>query len=459
MKRKGLYVLATVALLALAAGCGSDEVKNTDNQVTEAVLPTEVPETPESTATPEPTATPTPTATPVPTNYMEANGIEVLGAGQYTCKGIVVTGWDENGEEIAGNADVEYSFEVTETDNADGTKTICGTINQVPYVNEGGGWSAWSMGGFVDLQTGKSFLPTVGNVAQVTLLKQEENEYELQLAVERIYPSATYPCYTERYTLVCPSEYEDAGFFITGLDVNGDWEAYTERKGFWKKLNFIRHGESDMLVFGVNKGLATEPVTKMADGEELAEENYFEVNGLTTRGEGRVRYLGTELFQKRNHETGLWETVTVETKEVEVGFSVTEESLGDGTKQIRGTFRYDDEGSENEYRGTSSKAGVMDKQTGLIYPTQTYNLANSYVLEKDGEQFSILVGKEYAEEAEGENVCIEVTISVICPEEYDDFVFYLTGNYMTEEADYTKKAEAFSIRDLEHGESDLVFLR
>ena len=82
MKRKGLYVLATVALLALAAGCGSDEVKNTDNQVTEAVLPTEVPETPESTATPEPTATPTPTATPVPTNYMEANGIEVLGAGQ-----------------------------------------------------------------------------------------------------------------------------------------------------------------------------------------------------------------------------------------------------------------------------------------------------------------------------------------------------------------------------------------
>jgi len=451
MKRKGLYVLATAAMLALAAGCGNNqEEENPQNQVTEVTTPTEVPE---ATATPEPTATPAPTATPVPANYMEANGIEVLGAGWHTCKGFIINERDENGNPILELADREYGFEVTE-ELQDDVKVIKAELHAKPYVHEHGGMTSSCMGGFVDLQTGKAFLPMDANLLQTTLLKQEDKEYELQLSFEFEFPSVTSPYYTETYTLVCPSDYEDAGFYLTGF--NNDEEAFAERFGFWKKLNFIRHGESDLVVFGVNKGLETEPVMKKADGAELAEENYFEANGLTTRGEGRVRYLGTELFQRRNSETGLWETVSVETKEVEVGFSVTEESLGDGTKCIKGTFSYDDEGSENEYRGVSSRSGVVDKRTGLVYPTQVYNLAESYVIEKDGEQFSILVGREYVEEVNGR---VDVTISVICPEEYDDLVFYLTGNYMTEEVDYSKKVEVSSIRDIEHGDADMVFLR
>ena len=451
MIRKKIYMMATTMILALAAGCGSTEGdEKPQNQVTEAVSLTE---SPEATATTEPTATPAPTATPVPANYMEANGIEVLGAGWHTCKGFIVNEWAENENPVLDLADREYFFEVTE-ELEDDVKVIQVELHAKPYVYEHGGLTTFNMGGFVDLQTGKAFFPIDQDLLQTTLLKQEEKEYELQLSVEYEHPSATYPYYTETYTLVCPPDYEDAGFYMTGY--NYDWETFIERAGLWKKLNFIRHGESDLLVFGVNKGLATEPEKKTADGAKLAEENYFEVNGLTTRGEGRVRYLGTELLQRKDSETGLWETVSVETKEVEVGFSVTEESLGDGTKQIRGTFSFDDEGSENEYRGISCRMGVVDKRTGLVYLTQIYNLAESYVLEKDGELFSVLIGREMVEEV---NERVDITISVICPEDYDDLVFFLTGNYMEENVDYSKKVEVCSIRDIEHGESDLLFLR
>ena len=272
------------------------------------------------------------------------------------------------------------------------------------------------------------------------------NDYE--------FPSATKPYYTEHYTLVCPAEYEDAGFYITGWDRTE--EAFMNRVGSWKMLNFIQHGESDMVVFGVNKGLATEPEKLQTDDTSLAVENYFESNNLSVRGEGRVTYLGTELLQRRNSETGLWEVASVETKEVEIGFAATEESLGDGTKHIKGTFMFKDEMTENEYRGISCKMGVVDKRTGLAYPTRTYNLAEPYVLEKDGEQFSILVGRELVEKEDG---CVDITISLICPEEYNDMVFFLTGNYLEEEVDYSKEVEVRSIRDIEHGETELLFLR
>jgi len=451
MKCKGLYVLSTAAMLALVAGCGTNQgEENPQNQVTEAITPTDVPE---ATATPEPTATPAPTATPVPANYMEANGIEVLGAGWHTCKGFIANEWDENDNPILELADLEYCMEVTEVENDGITKVIEVELHAKPYVNEYGGCSGFIMGGFVDLKTGKSFVPVDINYLQTTFLKRGEEVVGLQLAEMLEFPSVTYPYYTERFTLECPADYEDAGFYLTGFTY--DWEAYTERSDTWKMLNYIRHGDSDMAVFGVNKCLATEQ-KKTVDGAELAEENYFEANGLTTRGEGQVRYLGTEMLQRRNSETGLWEVVSVETKEVEVGFSVTEESLGDGSKCIKGTYSFDDEVTETEYRGVSCRMGVVDKRTGLVYPTRTYNLAEPYVLEKAGEQFSILVGREYVED---ENGHVDITISVTCPEECDDFVFYLTGNYLEEEVDYSKKVEVCSIRDIKHGETDMVFLR
>ncbi len=460
MKRKGFYVLATAVMLALAAGCGSNqEEENPQNQVTEAVLPTE---TPEATATPEPTATPAPTATPVPENYMEANGIEVLGAGRHTCKGFVVNEWDENGDAIQELGECEYLFEVTEEENGDGTKSIYATLSRIPYVSENGGWSTYSMGGFVDLQTGKSFVPMNSGIAQITLLKQEEKEYELQLAVEYEYPSITNPCYKEKYTLVCPSDYEDAGFYITGSDGKEAYEAFSERMGLWKKLNFIRHGEAELLVFGVNEGLATEQ-KRTVDGAELAEENYFETNGYTAKGEGTYTWLGMEATRRWNEEAGYWESVSLEENEFTFTISITEESLGDGTKMIKGTFiETPYMVSEDEVKIPYKKYGIADKKTGLVYRPRTYSLAEPYVLEKDGEEITIFVGIEIVEEdLGGGKIDSRTTFTLICPEDYNDAVFYLTAAVDIDEDEHTyfNESEVFSLNELEHGDYELMFFQ
>ncbi len=460
MKRKGLYVLATVAMLALTAGCGTNQgEENPQNQVTEATTPTEAPE---ATATPEPTATPAPTATPIPANYMEANGIEVLGAGWHTCKGFVANEPDENGNPIMMLEDCEYYFEVTEEENDGSTKVIKATLYLRPYVFETGAWSAFAMGGFVDLQTGKAFLPMGKDMAQTTLLKQDGKEYELQLTFDYEFPSVTNPYYTEWYTLVCPADYEDAGFYITGW--NYEAEAFTERAGLWKKLNFIRHGESDMLVFGVDKGLAGEPEKVTADGIELAEENYFETHGLSAKGEGEHTWLGTEAVRKMNAEIGGWETVSLEVKEITNAFSVTEESLGDGTKKMKGTFTYMAEMiSEEEVRVPFVRGGIADKKTGLVYPMRTYFLAETHMLEKDGEEFSILVSSEQKEEVTDDGkIRAEISYVFICPEDYEDAVFFLTGRTEEDgsaEAAAYNEAKVFSLNDMEHGESELMFFR
>lgn len=460
MKRKGLYVLATAAMLALAAGCGSNPgEENPQNQATEAVSPTEAPV---ATATPEPTATPAPTETPVPVNYMEANDIEVLGAGSHVAKGGVVNEWDENGNAILDLGECEYLFEVTEEDNGDGTKSIYATLSKIPYVSENGGWSTYAMGGFVDLQTGKSFVPINSGIAQVTLLKQEEKEYELQLAVEYEYPSVTYPYYTEKYTLVCPSDYEDAGFYITGLDAEVDYEAFSERRGLWKKLNYIRHGETELLVFGVNEGLATEP-EKTVLGAELAEENYLEANGYSVKGEGTYTWLGMEATRRWNETSKLWESVSLEENEFTLTFSITEESLGDGTKMIKGNFMetlY--MVSEDEVKIPYKKYGIADKKTGLAYPARTYNLAEPYVLEKDGEEISILVGIELVEEDLGDGkIDSRTTFTLICPEDYNDGVFYLTAAVEIDEDEhlYSNEPEVFSLNELKHGDYELMFFQ
>jgi len=458
MKRKGLYVLATAAMLALAAGCGSNQgEENPQNQVTEAVSPTEEPE---ATVTPEPTATPAPTATPVPANYMEANGIEVLGAGWHTCKGFVVSEWDENDNPVLELVDREYCMEVTEVENDGITKVIEVELHAKPYVDEYGNWSALVMAGFVDLKTGKSFVPVDINYLQTTFLKQGEEAVGIQLAESLEFPSVTYPYYTDRFTLVCPAEYEDAGFYLTGYTY--DLESYTELYDTWKLLNYIRHGASDMAVFGVNKCLATEQ-KRPVDGAELAEENYFETNGFTAKGEGTYTWLGMEATRRWNEEAGYWESVSLEEKEFTTTISITEESLGDGTKQITwNVIELCEQISEVEVKIPYKLCCIADRKTGLVYPPRNYNLAESYVLEKDGEEISILVGMEIAEEALGDGkIESRTTFTLICPEDYNDAVFYLTADVDIDDDEHTyfNEREVFSLNELKHGDYELMFFQ
>lgn len=448
MKRKGLYVLATAAMLALVAGCGNNPGENTQNQVTDGTTPKKVS---------EPTATPAPTATPVPANYMEANGIEVLGAGWHSYTGYISREKDEAGNPVLDLGEYACNFQVNEEDNGDGTKTIEATISVMPHIYEDGSWMHITMGGFVDLQSGKAFLPMTKDMEQTTVLKQGEKDYELKLSFSGQGASSTSPYNTQRYTLTCPSDYEDAGFYITSFD--GTNEAFTERLGFWKKLNFIRHGEAELLVFGVNEGVNTMAET----AEKLLPEpegSFYEENGILIKGEGTYTWLGTEYVDRKNSETGVWELISVETKEVETEFSVTEESLGDGKKMIKGTLVFVDEVSGEEGRGIICTSGIADKKTGLVYMPRTYFLAEPHVMEKDGEEISILVAVEQEVEVldDGKEK-VSMIYSIICPEDYEDAVFFITGKYERTDRDSSEKREPYYLSELEKGETDLLFFR
>ena len=84
------------------------------------------------------------------------------------------------------------------------------------------------------------------------------------------------------------------------------------------------------------------------------------------------------------------------------------------------------------------------------------------MLEKDGEEISILVGMEIVEEELGDGkIDSRTTFTLICPEDYNDGVFYLTadGDIDEDEHLYSNEPEVFSLNELEHGEYELMFFR
>ena len=458
MKHKGAYAVAVVAMLAFMAGCGAKGGES-DAKATEAATPTVAPT---ATATPKPTATPAPTPTPVPANYMEANGIEILGAGAYTSKGYINANFETGGEEEMVLAEYECYFEVSQEENGDGTKTIQAALHNVPYVYEGGSWAAGMLGGFVDIKSGKAFYPKASNVEQTTILKQDKNEIEIKLKVSTEPPTEFYPYYTERYTLVCPAEYEDAAFYLSGY--NWDTETHTERLGLWKKLNYIRHGESDMLVFGVNKGLETMPekvvVKAPAVAESKSDENYFETHGLTTREEGIVTFLGTEAYYEVVNGETVEGSIAVETKEMEIRFRKSEEKKRDGTKVIRGSFVYPVEMVVNQETGVtsvkamSSMVGIVDKKSGLAYGGYGHKLANPVLVKHGEEEIAMMIARE---DSLSEDGVLTSTFIVTCPETYNDVVFSVTGYYMDEEPEEKKEWKWIPLSEIEHGETDILF--
>lgn len=458
MRRKGLYVLALIAMLGAATGCGTDaedtQGKVQDGQVTEAVQPTEEPS---ATATPVPTATPAPTATPVPANYMEKNGIRVLGAGCHEYKGFIWTEVDERDRPILETAICEGIFEVEEEDNGDGTKTITAKVYSVPYVYEDGTWCYATFSGFVDLKTGKSFIPYDLDYAHTTYLRQEDKNYEITVKLEQEPASVTNPYKTETYTVTCPSEYEDAGFYLTGHTANP--EAFADLPGNWKLLQFVKHGTSELVVFSVKEGLATMPTNalqeRIARGSAPVTENYFETNGLTTGGEGKTTYRGTEYTYEGKLEDYYEEDVVIETKDVEIEFQKTEELLDDGRKQIRGSFIYPADIITEEFeKGVASISGVVDKKTGLCYCPFTGFLAEPVILDRDGEEIAMMIAAEESFTEDNRGVRSYV---ITCPQDYEDAAFYITGNYKDEELREKRVGHWMPISEVEHGESDMVF--
>lgn len=461
MKRKILYVAAMTVMLILTAGCGGTQKEEKTGKRTGDTIPPTVTSAvvPAATVTPEPTVTLTPTPTPIPKNYMEKKGIRVLGAGCHEYQGFICEEYDEEGSPVLEIGTCEGIFEVTEEDNGDGTKTIVASIHVAPYVFEYG-WMSYAMSGFVDLETGKSFFPYDADYAHTTYLRRDDINYELTLTCEMDYVSVTNPYNTMKYTLVCPSDYEDAAFYLTGY--NGDWDTFIERAGSWKLLQFLKHGTSEIIVFSVADGLATMPTNalqeKVVRGVVQNTENYFEVNGLSIRGEGETVYRGTELTFHEDVEDFYGDEVLIETKELSVEFRRTEELLEDGRKQIRGSFTDTSPNSitDGMVKCVVGLGGVVDKKTGLSYCPRSVILADPVVLDKGEEEVPMMIAYEESMTEDGRYV---LTYVVTCPQDYEDIVFYITGNYMDKELQERRRGHWLPISEVEHGESDMVFFQ
>ena len=170
-----------------------------------------------------------------------------------------------------------------------------------------------------------------------------------------------------------------------------------------------------------------------------------------------------EVLRRKNVETGWWESVSLGESEITTTISKTEESLGNGIKQIKWSIIETYElMSEDEVKVPYGKGGIVDKKTGLVYRPRTYYLAEPFVLEKDGEEFTILVGLELMEEELGDGKIKSChTYTLVCPEDYNDGVLYLTADVVIDEDEhmYSNEPEVFSLNEVEHGDYELMFFQ
>ncbi len=473
MKKKyGMALLLVVTVLL--AGCGKAEDTKDEKDtgtVTESVLPEngdgeDLTEEPAATSTPAPTATPIPTPTPVPANYMERYGYEILGEGTHFYKGTVQEYNREEDMWSPIHETVEGRFYIEQEDNGDGTKTITADVITVPHVFEDFSWSSSSMCGFVDIKTGKSFFPSFDNYDQEIYLRRDNENIKMTLRFEYEAPSLTCPFVRFTFTLVCPSDYMDAAFYLTG---NGPEEDdFTSRFGNWVLLKLLRNGNSDIVVVGVEKALAEKQRSEepeQSGGMIALGPDYFAKNNIEILGDGDYTYRGT---------AALWdekqiEVLKVETVDQRCEVMVTEEAhkTEAGKKIVTAEIKlYTEHEIDGEEARPTMHGGFVDKRTGIIYSPQAPGMAREVTLDRGNETIELLVGYSLYEPTEDElslsletEPYIMLTMAVVCPEDFDDTVFYLCGNYKDEEKNKLIEEKWVMPEEIPYGDSDIMFFQ
>lgn len=473
MKKTYLIPVLLVATVLLA-GCGKTEDKKDEKDagtVTESVLPENeegenLTEEPAATSTPKPTATPVPTPTPVPANYMERYGYEILGEGTHFYKGTVQEYNREEDMWSPIHETVEGRFHIEQEDNGDGTKTITADVITVPHVFEDFSWSASSMCGFVDIKTGKSFFPSFDNYDQEMYLRRDNENIKMTLRFEYEAPSLTCPYVRFTFTLVCPEDYMDAAFYLTGNGPEDD--DFTSRFGNWVLLKLLRNGNSDMVVVGVEKALAEKQQSEepeQSGGVVPLGPDYFTKNDIEIHGDGDYTYRGTAvLWDEKQIEVLKVETmdqqcrvmIKEEPHKTEVGKKIV-------TAEIKLTEEYEIDG---EKALTSGHFGFADKRTGLTFSPEAPGIAREVTLDRGYETIDLLVGYKIYEPTEDElSLSLEtepyvmLTMTVVCPADFNDTVFYLCGNYKNEEENKLIKEKWVMPEGIPYGDSDIMFFQ
>ena len=322
------------------------------------------------------------------------------------------------------------------------------------------------MCGFVDIKTGKSFFPSFDNYDQEMYLRRDNENIKMTLRFEYEAPSLTCPYVRFTFTLVCPSDYMDAAFYLTG---NGPEEDdFTSRFGNWVLLKLLRNGNSDMVVVGVEKALAEKQQSEepaQSGGVVPLGQDYFTKNNIEIHGDGDYTYRGTAVLWDETQT----EVLKVETMDQQCRVMIKEEphktEVGKKivTAEIKLTEEYEIDGEEAL---SSGHFGFADKRTGLTFSPEAPGIAREVTLDRGYETIDLLVGYKIYEPTEEElSLSLEtepyvmLTMTVVCPADFNDTVFYLCGNYKNEEENKLIKEKWVMPEEIPYGDSDIMFFQ
>ena len=268
-KRKFIYALLMSAMLSVAVcGCGSNETIEDDLEVktTEAPssgsvdmgmsetteTPTEAPtETPTEAPTETPVPNPLPTEAPivviepsvepvvepteVPTEVVEPtevpqkadwladNGYTVNGVGAFSYNGLVDL-YNAEGVSTLGTAKVDGTFDMSEVDNGDGTKTVTAVITTPTYKDEYG-WSAYRGFAFVvDRHTGTAFINFDFNQDEnFTVTFEDGTEISLTIYMTQGVADTQYEDMVDTFKVTVPADYDGLVFGVAPTQGFKNW--------------------------------------------------------------------------------------------------------------------------------------------------------------------------------------------------------------------------------------------
>ena len=182
-------------------------------------------------------------------NYFADNDIKLIEEGDYAYTGAAMYNQDNQVYIVPR----EGSFEVTESDNGDGTKTITAGIYSKPYLFDDGiigGIAEYS--GFVDTYSGMSYVTYDYGTTEDFSFEVNGETVEITISATIVRPSTSAEYRVETYTIICPSDYDGAAFYVAGVDAELN-EAGLTIYGVPTHIDDLYRGECDIIFLDASK--------------------------------------------------------------------------------------------------------------------------------------------------------------------------------------------------------------
>ena len=255
--RKKMIGIARGCMLVMLAGCADTTVDWNETEPTPTVVSEQEADKVEQDAEVplggEPEVTPTKivenmtVVVPPASDYFTRQQLTIWEEGKYTYMGTAPIPADDGSFIGVDVVQKNCVYEVNETKNGDGTKTIVATICDYPYVFDNGWMTLSYNAGIVDRQTGIGYTPEEGDSTTDIVFQRTDEDIELSLLTERVVLSQEQPYSSCKFTIICPEDFDDVVFYLTGSEPNND--PVEDPAGKYRSVLFMEQGESDLVFF------------------------------------------------------------------------------------------------------------------------------------------------------------------------------------------------------------------